>query len=210
MKIKQLPKKGLSAINEIKNKNPVKVSLEDTSFDLEEDEERVFLSFIDGQDTETKEVRREADDLTLEFEGKECVIASKPLNIKGHKVYFTKHGLQTTIPLNKATMIGGDVYVPSKSTIEFRLPEEKSLKDLDVDEDKFKQKENNIYEVELESEESGETVSIKGSKETLQEQNKAKRSRQLLKKSGLDKQTLLLTLGSGAMIGFILKSYMGQ
>lgn len=202
-------KKIKKFISIIREKNPIEVRISNPKFDLEEENDKTFLALVDGQDTVTKEVNREPDDLTLEYEGKECVIASKPLNIHGNRLYFSKHGLQTTVPLNKATMIGADVYIPSKENIEFTLPDNVALDDLEIDSSKFNKKNEDTYQLPISSEETGQVGSVRGSKQTLKEQNKAKRSRKLLKPSGLDTQTLLLAVGSGVAVGFMIKGYMG-
>lgn len=51
-------------------------------------------------------------------------------------------------------------------------------------------------------------VSLEGSKKTLRELNEATRVRKLLQYDGLDKQTLLLAIGSGVAVGFILAKQM--
>lgn len=70
-----------------------------------------------------------------------------------------------------------------------------------------------VYQPSEEGEEddgwSGDIEQLKGSKATLKESNRAIRLRKLLKPQGMDKQTLLLTLGSGAFLGFIIAQQMG-
>lgn len=142
------------------------------------------LLILEGTSGRLHDTNKFADDKKLEFEedGKtqEVKITSKPHIIDNEEWYFTRDGFKGTQALHKETLLSADVYQPDKEESE--------------NEDKGW---------------SGEIEQLKGSKATLKESNRAIRLRKLLKPQGMDKQTLLLTLGSGAFLGFVIAQQMG-
>lgn len=202
----------------IKNKfqeiNPFDVGFEhgvfyvrrkENSLDIKEykpdTERKVYLAIVDGEDTDVRIVRKNGDDMVLEYGDKACAITSKPVLLGNHQLYFTKNGFQGTMALNKDTLLAGDVYQPSleKNYRKISKNIDFDRAGIDVSELKVEEEDDNYYKVE--QEELGDVATLHGSKATLKEMNKAKRLRKLLKPSSMNKKRLLLAIGAGIAIG---------
>lgn len=142
------------------------------------------LMILEGASARIYEVDKFGDDKKLEYEedgsSQECKITSKPIIVDDEEWYFTRDGFKGTMALNDDTLLSADVYQPS----------EKGSED---DDDGW----------------SGDIEELKGSKATLKESNRGIRMRKLLKPEGMDKQTLLLAMGTGAFVGFMISKQMG-
>lgn len=182
---------------------------QDSSFDPKRDDHsnRRYLVTVQGQDTRVEEVNDDADDMALTTEDKHIAKTSKPLVIEGNHFYFTKDGFLGTMALNEDTLIGGDVYDPTKESYQRQVPVE-AINEADYPDIDFKDKE--IEEINgkdyyiIEAGDEGDISLLHGSKKTVAEMNKAKRMRKLLEPQSLDKSKLLMTLGSGVAIGYMV------
>jgi len=168
-----------------------------------EQEDRIYLVILEGQDTVIKEVKKHGDDMTLEYGDKVCAITSQPLLVGGSQFYFTKHGFLGTMALNKDTLLAGDVYQPSMDSKERKISKDIDLDKLDFDiEDKAVKEEDDHFVVE--NSELGDVATLHGSKKTLKEMNKAKRIRKLLQPTKMDKKMIIAYIGLGTAIGMYL------
>lgn len=209
-------------IQKIKDAKPISADIIDNSLvirksgqktvqDLER-EDHVMLVVIDGDDTTVKKAKKEADDLALTYEDKQCAITSKPIMTDGLQWYFTRPGFLGTMALNKDTLLHGDLYNPSAGTYERKLDlkqfNEEDLKGAGLNEDDYIIDKDN-ERVTINQEAVGTVESLHGSKKTLNEMNKAKRLRKLLQPSSKNAMTLIIYIGLGLGMGYGIAQYMG-
>lgn len=174
-------------------------------------EDHIMLVVIDGDDIEVKKAKKEADDLALTYEDKQCAITSKPLVTDGLQWYFTRPGFLGTMAINKDTLLQGDLYNPSAGTYKRKLDAERfseeDLKRAGYVEDDWRLDDSEDHYV-INEDAVGHVESLHGSKATLNEMNKAKRLRKLLQPSSKDMKTILTYVGLGAGIGYGGAQYM--
>lgn len=193
------------------SKIPYKLEKVDTGYKPDVKDDKIFLVYIDGATTEVEQVEKDGDSMTLTDGDKHIALTSNPLVINGTQLYFTKNGFKGTMALNRDTLLAGDVYNPSKSTVKLKKPDNLDIEQVDgLTEDSIIE-ENGKEFIQLKKGEDmgGDIISLEGSKRTLKRQNEAERLRKILTPQGLDRQTLLMSLGAGASIGFIIANYMG-
>lgn len=204
-----------AVIRKIKGLVPYRVTrktpeLEDT------DKRRVYLAILEGSEArDVIEVEKHGDDMVLEYKDKECAITSKPLRVNGTQLYFTRDGFLGTMPLNKHTLLEGDVYHPSKDSVTIDIgddainrTEQEFIEELDLGDDDYEVNDSGELVIDKDDGYTGTVSALHGSKATLKEMNEARRLRKLLQPSGMDNQTLLLALGSGVAVGFIIAQQM--
>ena len=218
MVVRKTVKKVKALAIAVKRRNPyalksvdkgIALQHQDSSFDptRQDHTNRTYLITVEGQDTRVEEVNNHADDMALVTEDKHVAKTSKPLIIEGNHFYFTKDGFVGTMALNEDTLIGGDVYDPTKETYERKVPveaiNEGDYPDIDF-EDKETEEINGISYYVINRDDEGDIALLHGSKKTTAEMNKAKRMRALLEPQSLDKSKLLMTLGSGVALGYMV------
>lgn len=205
-----------AVIKKIKRAIPYRITRRTPEL-ADKEKRNVYLAILEGGEArDVKEVNKKGDDMVLEYNDKECAITSKPLRINGTELYFTRDGFLGTMPLNKHTLLEGDVYHPSKDSVKIDLgsdavekTDNEFIQELGLEDDDYEITDDNRLVIDKDDGYTGTVSALHGSKATLKEMNEARRLRKLLQPSGMDNQTLLLALGSGAAVGFILAQQMG-
>lgn len=213
-------------IRDIRNRNPFKISrtsngiaLTREGYEYDPDkEERAILVVIDGKHTTTKEVRKEADDMALHFDGndKTAAITSEPLLVGNTQFYFTRPGFLGTIALNEDTLLDGDIYKRSNSQKKREIPKDViDNNEENIDWDNLSVDPSDLEETDsgdaylVPTAEVGDVVGLFGSKATLNRMTEAKLLRRLLTLKDISWRKKLIYMGLGAGAGWIAQQQWG-
>lgn len=200
----------------------IRIRIEEYEYDPR-DTGLVYIAVIDGQDADTYKAVKFGDDRALEYDSgsKQAIITSKPILIGDSQLYFTRPGYLGTIPINKETLLKGDVFKPSNESKMREIPKDLvdddennvELEKLGITKEELQNKDittnekgEDVYLVEQDV--MGDVVALHGSKQTLKTMNEAKRMRKLLETS-IPRKKILTYVGLGIGIGWIAYSKYG-
>lgn len=148
---------------------------------METDDTEALLIVVDGSNGRVIRAEKDGDDQALTYEEN-----GKPMECK-----------ITSKPLNVEET---EMYFTKDGYLGTMALNKDTLLDADIYDE--------ADEIDGEAGYTGDIESLVGSKATLRKSNEAKRLRQLLTPQKMDRQKLLLTLGAGAGIGFVVAQYM--
>lgn len=201
-----------------KTEEGITVTWESYEYNPSEPHENVWLLVIDGETIdEVHKVDKDGDDMILSYDSgdKHCAITSKPVDMNGSQLYFTKHGWKTTMSINRDTLLSGDIYNPSSSRTATRKIRKSVVENdeydlgIDPEDDDVSLDDGGKYYI-VESELIGDVESLHGSKATLMEANDAKRLRKLLQITKTKKTQILMYIAMGFGAGIMAYPYVMQ